>query len=116
MPNVQVPVPVVEVTAAPPPAGEPEIEAKVIPSVLASNWIVPEKVPVISTEAAVVESEGLLKRLSAMQALVVPQVDPLAVMAPVELIWAKADEQKNAARMQSFLSEFMGFVSRVSSQ
>lgn len=62
------------------------MDEKVTPSVLASNCSVPENVPVTRIVAVFVDSVGLLYRVNGMQALVVPQVDPLAVMFPVELI------------------------------
>lgn len=94
MPKFHVPVPVMEVTALPPAKGPPGIDAKVIPSVLASNCKVAENVPVTTIEAEVVDTVGLLNRFNAMQAFVVAQVEPVAVILPVELNWAKQGVQR----------------------
>jgi hypothetical protein len=107
IPKVHVPVDVVELAVLAPLI--PEIAEKLMPSALISNCSVPEYVPETVIVAAVVESVGLLNSVSTMQAFVVAQVVPEAVMFPVELSWENAGEER-IRMISNFLSMVNPFL------
>jgi hypothetical protein len=114
MPKLHVPVAVADEAALPPAIGIPGNADQFTPSTLASNCTVAENVPDRATVAAVVESVGLLNRVSEMQAFVTAQVEPEAVMFPVELICPKAAPEKaiRARRKKISFEDFMAKLER----